>query len=407
MSENREKAKAAVNKSARFGPDLDLSEYSREARIQEPCPVSRLPQEVLDQALQVGVDADAKRRAGTYFQMDHSVVFQTVQDAYKGKVEIMSTPDAFKKYDWLKDYWWKAVPVDADKYTAIAELEWDQGYFLRILRDQKVTLPIQSCLFISQNNLDQNVHNVIIAEPNSETQIITGCTVHPNVRRGLHVGISEFYIKENAKLTFTMIHNWAEGIDVRPRTAAIVENNAVFVNNYICMSGVKSLQMYPIAYCEGDDSRVRFNTIIYGRKVAKLDVGSEIVLRGEDSRGEIISRAIATENSEIYARGMLIGENRKSKAHLECRGLLLSDNALIHAVPELVGKVNGTDLSHEAAVGKISEEQIEYLMSRGLSEAEATSLIVRGFMDVEIFGLPDMLKEEIKKTISLTMRRAI
>jgi len=247
---------------------------------------------------------------------------------------------------------------------------------------------------------------VIIAEPNSEAQIITGCTVHPNVRRGLHVGISEFYVKENAKLTFTMIHNWGEGVDVRPRSGAIVEENAVFVNNYVSMSPVKSLQMYPVAYCEGDDSRVRFNTIIYGRKESKLDVGSKIVLQGRDSRGEIISRAIAAENSEIYARGMLIGENRKSKGHLECRGLL-SDTAMIHAVPELVAKANGTELSHEAAVGKISEEQIEYLMSRRLTQAEATSLIVRGFMDVEIFGLPETLKEEIKRTIDLTMERAM
>jgi len=406
MSENREKAKAAVSRPASFGPDLDLSDYSREANTPEPCSVLRLPREVFDQALRVGVDINAKERAGTYFQMDHSAIFQDVRDTYEGRVEILNTPDAFKRYDWLNDYWWKTVPVDADKYTAIAELEWDKGYFIRIPRDEKVTLPLQSCLFISQNNLDQNVHNVIIAEPNSEAQIITGCTVHPNVRRGLHVGISEFYVKENAKLTFTMIHNWGEGVDVRPRSGAIVEENAVFVNNYVSMSPVKSLQMYPVAYCEGDDSRVRFNTIIYGRKGSKLDVGSKIVLQGRDSRGEIISRAIAAENSEIYARGMLIGENRKSKGHLECRGLL-SDTAMIHAVPELVAKANGTELSHEAAVGKISEEQIEYLMSRRLTQAEATSLIVRGFMDVEIFGLPETLKEEIKRTIDLTMERAM
>jgi Fe-S cluster assembly scaffold protein SufB len=407
MSENREKAKAAMNKPASFGVDLDLSEYSRPATVTEPCPVSTFSREVLDRALRVGVDANAKDRSGTYFQSDRSVVLQSVHEALQGKVEIMSTPDAIKKYDWLKDYWWRIVPVDADKYTAIAELEWDKGYFIRVLRGQKLTLPIQSCLLISQNNLDQNVHNVIIAEPNSEAQIITGCTIHPNVRRGLHVGISEFYVKENAKLTFTMIHSWGEGIDVRPRSAAIVENNAIFISNYLCTSPVKTLQTYPAAYCRGNRSRAIFNTILYGRKDSKLDVGSKIVLQGKDSAGEVMSRAIADENSEIYARGMLVGENRRSRAHLECRGLLLSRSASVHAIPELVARAEGTELSHEAAVGKISEEQIEYLMARGLSEPEATSLIVTGFMDVEVFGLPGILKEEIKRAISLTAERAI
>ncbi|KPV62117.1 MAG: cysteine desulfurase activator complex subunit SufB [Candidatus Bathyarchaeota archaeon BA1] len=150
---------------------------------------------------------------------------------FEGQVEIMSTRDAFEKYDWLKDYWWKLIPVDTDKYTALAELYWDHGYFLRVLEDQKVTLPLQSCLFISRDNLNQNVHNIIIAEPNSEVQIITGCVVHPNIQRGLHVGISEFYIKDGAKLTFTMIYNWAQNFHARPRTAALVENEATFVNN--------------------------------------------------------------------------------------------------------------------------------------------------------------------------------
>jgi len=122
MSENREKAKAAVSRPASFGPDLDLSDYSREASTPEPCSVLRLPREVFDQALRVGVDINAKERAGTYFQMDHSAIFQDVRDTYEGRVEILNTPDAFKRYDWLNDYWWKTVPVDADKYTAIAEL---------------------------------------------------------------------------------------------------------------------------------------------------------------------------------------------------------------------------------------------------------------------------------------------
>lgn len=406
MSKDKERALKARNKPAALGPDLNLKTFERNSEHWPLCPLSSLPEDVVKQSSTVGVKPDERGRAGTYFQIDHSVVYQGVKEMFEGKVEIMSTKDAMKKYEWLKDYWWKVVAPDVDKYTAIAELEWDYGYFLRILEGEKVTLPLQSCLFTSKNNLNQNVHNIIVAEPNSDAQIITGCTLHPNVNQGLHVGVSEFYVEDGAKLTFTMIHNWAQDFDVRPRTAALVEDEATFVNNYVCLKPVKSLQMYPVAHCKGN-SRVSFNSIIYGSEKSYIDVGSKVVLQGAGSRGEVVTRAIATDEAKIYARGLLVGEQGNSRAHLECRGLLLSDRALIHAIPELVGKVIGTDLSHEAAVGKIAEDQIQYLMARGFSESEAESLIVRGFMDTSIFGLPETLDKEIKGMIDATTRRAL
>jgi Fe-S cluster assembly scaffold protein SufB len=350
MLRREKKAKSALNKPARYGPDLDLSKYRR---IEERGAHTRsdLAKEASEQAIKVGVDLTHKDRAGTYLQVDQGAVLQLVKETYRGVVEVTTTSEALGKHPWLKDYWWKAVPVDADKYTALAELEWDEGYFVRVLPGKKVTMPIQSCLLISNNNLDQNVHNIIILEPGSEAQLITGCSVHPNVKTGLHVGVSEFYIKEDAKLTFTMVHGWAEEMDVRPRTVAILEDGATFINNYVCTRPVKSLQAYPTAYCRGAKSRVSFNTLIYGSKSSSLDVGSKVVLEGEDSRGEIVTRAIATDNSKIYARGMLIGENPESRGHLECRGLLLSGEAELHAVPQLTGEADGTELSHEAAVG--------------------------------------------------------
>lgn len=406
MPKGKKTAPKAIKKPAAFGPDLDIGAFSREAAPRPSCPVSSLPEDVAQRALSAGVRTDELDRAGTYFQIDRSVVFKAVNKKFARKAEILSTKDALK-YRWVRNYWWKLVDANTDKYTALAKLKWDQGYFIRILKDQKIALPLQACMFISKENFNQNVHNLIIAEPSSEVQIITGCTTHPNVQGGLHVGISEFYVKKNAKLTFTMIHNWAQNFNVRPRTAAIVDDGATFVSNYVCTKPVKSLQMYPVAYCKGTNSRVRFNTILHGGQNSYLDVGSKVVLRGKGSRGEVIARAIASNNAQINARGLLVGEHEDSKAHLECRGLLLSDEASIHAIPELVGKVKGTELSHEAAVGKIAEEQIQYLMARGFSESEAESLIIRGFMDVSIFGLPDALKEDIKRMIDATISGAL
>lgn len=407
MYSSKDRALRAINKPAEYGPDLDVSQYSREAKDWNICTLSSLPKDVLERALSVGIVASEKERSATFFQIDRSVVFKAVQDLFADKVEIMSVKEALTKYDWLKDYWWNLVEVDRDKYTALAELSLDDGFFIRILEDQKVILPLQACFFISTDNLNQNIHNIIIAEPGSEAQIITGCTLHPGVRRGLHVGVMEIYVRHDAKLTYTMIHNWAREFDSRPRAGILIEDNGVFVDNYMCFRPLKSLQSYPVAYCAGKNARARFNTIIYGLERSYIDVGSKIVLRNEGCRGEIITRAIAKDRAQIYTRGYIVGEHSDTRGHLECRGLLLSNEAMIHAVPELIARAQGAELTHEAAIGKISEEQIQYLMARGFSRSEAEALIVRGFMDVSIFGLPKELEREIQRIVDIVTERAL
>ena len=400
----REMAKKAEKRPSAIGPDIDLNAYS--AEVKEHGKIQRLKDlsgEVKEKAISVGVDAEEACRSGSFFQMDHSVILSY---AYKSGLEVMSSTEALKKYDWLPDYWWRAVNVDADKYTAQAELKQNHGYFLRTLPRAKVEFPLQACLYMTRDGLAQNVHNIIIAEEGSELHIITGCTTAPKVRTGLHIGVSEFYVKKNAMVTFTMIHNWAEDVEVRPRTGAIVEDNGIFLSNYVCMKPVKTLQMYPTAYCVGENATVRFNTILFAREGSNMDVGGRVFLRAKGSRAELVTRAI-TKGGDIVTRGHLIGEVPGIRGHLECRGLILAEKGSIHAIPELEGKVNNIDMSHEAAIGKIAEEEIQYLMARGLNSEEATSVIVGGFLDVEIKGIPEHLKREIKKAVRMGEERLL
>ena len=130
-------------------------------------------------------------------------------------------------------------------------------------------------------------------------------------------------------------------------------------------------------------------------------MGSRMILKAEGAKAEIVSRTVGQDESTIIARGHLVGESKNIKAHLECRGLLLSPKAAISAIPELEAKAEDLDMSHEAAVGKIAEREILYLMSRGLSQEQATSAIVRGFLKVDIKGLPEKLKSEIDKISEL------
>jgi hypothetical protein len=392
----RARATKAIGKKAAFGPDVDLNEFDS-----APVPhtymadedLCELPPEEQKRLIMAGLDVTQKDRSGTFFQKDTSVIHCHSQQQ---GIEVMPIRKALEQA-WIKDYYWKLAAVDADKFTAAAELGLHDGYVIRALPGSKSIYPVQACLYLDKEGLQQNVHNIIIAEEGSELHIITGCSTSPHMKKGIHVGISEFYIKKNAKLSFTMIHNWAEDMMVRPRSVAQVEEGGLFLNNYICMKPVKSLQMYPTTHLVGRDAVARFYSIIVGSPGCEYDLGGRIFLKHPGNKAEIVARTISN-GGRIIARGHLIGEVPDIKAHLECKGLLLK-GGLIHAIPELEGHVDGVEMSHEAAVGKIAQEEISYLMSRGLSEEEATSTIVRGFLNVDIPGLPPQLRAEIDRAI--------
>ncbi len=355
-----------------------------------------LPKDVVKTAAKVGIEESEDKRSASFFHLDESAVFSKVMEDYKDKVELLDIKEALRKHVWLKDYYWKAVDKNKDEYTKNTDELFMGGYYMRIFAGQKVEVPLQSCMFISRQKFKQYVHNVIISEEGSEAQIISGCATTEGIGSAEHVGISEFYVKKDARLTFTMIHNWNPETVVRPRSGAFIEDNASFISNYVILKPVKDLQMYPTAYCKGNSSVARFSSLMYAEGKSYMDVGSRVILEGENSRAEVISRAIAKDAATIISRGDLRNMNPKVKGHLECRGLLLGKEAVIHAIPELLAKGEGSDMSHEAAVGKIAEKEIFYLMSRGLTKDEATALIIRGFLDTAILHLPSELDRMIK-----------
>ena len=393
----KDRAKEAVAKPAALGEDIDLSTYAGSAEEQPyQADPSKLPAKAKEQMLGAGVILDdVSQSSGTYIQMDNTPVHSSVRQE---GVEVMAVSQALKKYDWIEDYWWQAVAVDTDKYTAHIELSQHDGYFIRTLPGYKTVFPVQACLYLAKAQLAQNVHNIIIAEEGSELHIITGCTTASREEPGLHMGVSEFYIKRGAKVTFTMIHSWNPVVAVRPRTGVIIEQDGLFLSNYVIMKPVQSLQTNPLAKCVGENATVRFNSILVAAPGAMMDVGSRVFLDAKGSRTEIISRAITT-GGNIIARGYIEGNAPEVKGHLECRGLILQGEGMIHFIPELKGTLAGIDLSHEAAVGKIAEEQVEYLMARGLTRTEATATIVRGFLRVDIEGLPPMLGAELQRAV--------
>lgn len=358
-----------------------------------------LPEQMLKEAAKVGVVG--KERSGTYFQLDGDAILETVNERFRGKLELMGIEDALEKYDWAEDLYWRLIDPDKDECTRAVEKDTQGGYFMRILPGAELTFPLQSCLMVSQG-FTQRVHNMIVAEEGSAARIITGCARHPKATGGTHLGVSEIYVNKGASLHFTMIHDWGEETVVRPRSVAQVGEGAEYVSNYISLKPLRDIQMYPAAVCEGEKSVAVMNTLVFATGSSSMDLGNRIALRGRGSKGEIVSRSVAKDDARLTVRGRLEGEDHESKGHLECRSLL-QDSALVHAIPELVAGKEGTDLSHEAAVGKIAGKELTYLMSRGLSEEGAVAAIVRGFLDVKILGLPDELEEAVKRLIDETV----
>ena len=244
-------AKEAIHKKGVIGPDVDLSTF-------DPTPsphfemadddLLRMPREEQERLLMAGLDVTEKERGGTFLQMNTNAVH--CHSSQEG-IEVLSIQKALAEHEWVRDYYWKLADVSADKYTAAAQLGLHDGYVIRSLPGSKSVYPVQACLYMHKDGMQQNVHNIIVAEEDSELHIISGCATAPHLKRGLHVGISEFFVKKNAKLTFTMIHNWAEEVMVRPRSVARVEEGGLFINNYISMKPVRSIQMYPTTHFGG------------------------------------------------------------------------------------------------------------------------------------------------------------
>lgn len=410
LEEIRARAEAAIDTPAALGPDIDISAFRTVSEQQKLDSLASLEKQVAETALMSGFTTDESERSASYFQLDRTPIYERVGNAFGGAIEIMGTEDALRRFpdELVERYWWRAVAPDKDKYTALAALEQTEGYFIRVKAGHKVDKPIQACLFVSESNVSQNVHNVIVVEDGAEANVITGCNIHAGVKEGLHAGISEFYVGKGARLTFTMIHNWDKEFSVRPRTGIVVEDDGVYINNYVLLKPVKSIQSFPVARLVGDRSRVVFNTIVYGLEDSVIDLGSEAQLIGEGSRSEAVARTVSRDSSVVYSRGRLIARTNECKAHLDCRGIVQSEESTQWAIPDLASEgAPGAELSHEAAISPIAAEEVYYLMSRGVPKDEAVSMITRGFLDLEIPGLPSVLRAQIDEAIEETSREAM
>jgi hypothetical protein len=340
-----------------------------------------------DKLTKVGLDFSEKSRSATFIQQDDSVLFN--KSLFEG-IEIEPIDIALKKYPELKEkYYGKAFKTIDKPFPPNTK----GGYFIRIKKGITAKFPIQSCLFLKNRQFRQNVHNIVIAEEDSRVHLITGCASSKAAEEAYHLGISEFFVEKNAYLNFTMIHRWEKDIEVAPMSVAIVKDGGSLVSNYISLNPVRNIRMYPTAVLY-KNCTATFSSLITAHQNCLVDIGSRVIFKQPGSSAEIVSRAVSFGGTAI-ARGDLYSDSFDIKAHLECQGLIVTETGIIHAIPELRTNYRDVDMSHEAAIGKISKEEIEYLMARGIPKEEAQSLIIRGFLDVDILTIPEEIRKEV------------
>ena len=389
----KERASRAINKQSAYGPDIDIEKLTSKK-------VAAAAEIELKRVEDVGIDLERAERTAFYMQLDDSII--KVQSRLPG-VEIRPLHDfILSNFEDAREYVWKIVRPDVDKYTAIAALRGTGGYFVRVKPGVKVDDPIQTCFYMA-GKIIQAPHNVIVLEEGAEATIIAGCTIMPEVA-GLHAGITEVYVKEGARLNYVMVHAWNRVAHVRPRSAVRLYENAEVVSYYMNLSSVRTLQTYPKYYIAGSGGKVYSASIVLGRANSILDVGAEVVLES-DGMAEVISRFIVRDKAKAWARARITGN--AGKGHIECKGLILSQQAELYSVPELGGIGAGAMLTHEASIGKVAEEEILYLMSKGFTREEAEEMIVRGFMNVEVRGVTPKIKAYITNILKLMSKRSL
>ncbi|MEM0026896.1 MAG: SufD family Fe-S cluster assembly protein [Ignisphaera sp.] len=393
-SKLREKALKALDKPSPYGLDIDISQYLELGEVES------ISKGLLDvsKAEEVGVNLNAN---ALYIQVDQS--YFKYLSRIPG-VEVYRIEDFIEqKPDEAMEFAWRLVDPSTDKFTALAYLRGRGGYFIRVKKGSKVDEPIMACLYMSYKGL-QAPHNIVVVEDGAEATVYTGCTIAPEVL-GLHVGISEFFVGRKAKLRFVMVHSWNKVAHVRPRTVVSVDEEGEYISYYVNISKVKTLQTYPKVYLSSN-AKAFLASILLGLEDSDIDVGSAAYIEGDGASAELVSRAIARDESKIVMRAQITG-GRMGKGHIDCRGLMMSNNSLIQTVPELIAKHPDVILTHEASIGRLAEDEINYLISKGFSRDEAISALVRGFATIDISDLPEKVRNYIETIEKIVSEKAL
>ncbi len=291
-----------------------------------------------------------------YWQIDHRL--KNVSER-EGAI-VMPSPKAWEKFSWVKKYFLRKP---------------EEGYFVWLKKEGKN--PLTTCLTIASPNISQKLNNLLVIEEGIKVKINGFCNAQKNNLRGSHIAQGKIIIKKGASLEYNHCHQWGENDSVETDYRFILEENSSLNYNYKNLFPPKKLRIKTFVF-EDKNSSSELDITIRASNT-KIDIKDNLVLKGKNSQGIVRLKLVGGENSEIKAKSSIVAKE-EVRGHLDCQGLLISESAKIFLTPELICQNKMAQITHEASIGRISEEELIYLRTRGLNEKEAIGLIVNGFL---------------------------
>ncbi len=400
----------------KWGPDLsniDFDEYTYYVKStkNQANDWENVPTKIKDTFAKLGIpEAEAKYLSGTSTQFESEVVYhKNLKELDELGVIFCDTDTALKKYPELfKKYFGTIVPKTDNKYAALNSAVWSGGSFIYVPKGVKVDKPVQSYFRINSEKVGQFERTLIIVDDDASIHYVEGCTAPIYSKDSLHAAVVEIYVGKNAKCRYSTVQNWSNNIiNLVTKRARVMENGLMEWIDGNVGSGLN--MKYPACILEGDYSKGTTVSIAFAAKGQYQDTGAKMIHIGKHTTSNIISKSICRAGGVVNYRGLVncVNNAKYAKSHVECDTLILDDISKSDTIPTNIGQNSEMYIEHEATVSKVNEDQLFYLMSRGLSEDEATEMIIMGFIEPFSKELPMEYAVELNRLIKMEMKDAI
>lgn len=399
-----------------WGPDvrdINFDEYTYYIKSSEKGEKNwdEVPETIKDTFDKLGIpEAEAKYLSGVTTQYESEAVYHNMLDEVKEKgVIFLDTDSALKECpDVFKKYFGKLVPFTDNKFAALNSCVWSGGSFIYIPKGVKLDKPLQSYFRINSQSMGQFERTMIIVDEGAELHYVEGCTAPTYSKDSLHAAVVEIYVGKNAKCRYSTIQNWSSNILNLVTKRAIVEEGGLmeWIDGNI---GSHVTMKYPACILAGEGARGMTVSIAVASMNQIQDAGAKMIHLAPNTYSNIISKSVSRNGGEVNYRGLIQhGPNaHHAKSKVECDTLILDKQSRSDTIPTNITRNQTSQIEHEATVSNISEEQLFYLMSRGLTKTQATEMIVMGFLEPFTRELPMEYAVELNQLLKLDMSGSI
>ena len=355
-------------------------------------------------------EAERKFLAGVGSQYDSEVVYHKLKEDLEKQGVIFADMDTgVREYpEIVKKYFGTIIPPNDNKFAALNSAVWSGGSFVYVPEGVEVKLPLQAYFRINSENMGQFERTLIIAEPNSKVFYVEGCTAATYQADALHAAVVEIIALPGSHVKYTTLQNWSTNVyNLVTKRARAYENATVIWHD--ANLGSKVTMKYPSIFLAGRGARGEILSVAFAGKGQNLDAGAKAIHLAPDTSSTIVNKSVSKDGGRTNFRGYvkIFPGAVNSKSHTKCDALILDEKSNSGTIPQLEIDENRVNVGHEATVGKVGEDQLFYLMSRGLTEDEAITMIVNGFFETFTKELPMEYAVEFNRLIQLEMIGAV